>query len=161
MALRFRVSVEPCTVLVVMVPIRLPDESAMPPPDDPSCAAADPPSESTSIEFVAKVNISFTEPKTTVGKSADCICSEIRNCAPYEAITMGVPEAGGNCARVMEGKEEGSNAVVCPEFVEWIALLVTATRAKSYSPVPIGVACERVFGFACIHEGEIYINAPL
>ena len=68
-----RVSVVPFVVLVVIVPTSEPEESVTPPPEDPSCAATEPPRASTSIEVDAKVKTFLTEPKTMVGKRDDCI----------------------------------------------------------------------------------------
>ena len=79
MALSARVSVAPVTVLVVMVPTSSPLASETPPPEDPSCAAAEPPSARTSIVFILKVKMSFTDQKTTVGKSEDRIWLVSRN----------------------------------------------------------------------------------
>src|ERR1035437_4800388 len=147
MASSDRVSVAPSIVLVVIVPVSEPDISTTPPPEEPSCAAAEPPRASTSTVFSAKVNTSFTEPMTTVGKSANCICLDPRNCAPYVAITTGVSGRDGFVASGRKGNEDGSSTEV--------ALLVIARKAKSYSPVPFGDVRVSTFAFAVTHAGEI------
>src|SRR3989338_5227074 len=103
MASSLRVSVVPCVVLVVMVPTSSLLPSATPHPEEPSCAAAGAPGGGTSIVLVTNVNTSFTEPKTTVGKREDCIWLDSRNCAPYEAMTTGVPMFEGEVAIGMNG----------------------------------------------------------
>lgn len=147
MASSERVSVEPSIVLVVIVPMSVPEVSLTPPPEEPSCAAAEPPSASTSLVFVAKVNTSFTEPNTIVGKSEDCTCADSRNCAPYEAMTTGVFGSGGFVASAMKGNDTGRAFLV--------TLLETAISAKSYSPVPLGFVWVSTVGFALSHADGI------
>ena len=151
MAFKEREDVGPSTVLVVMVPTRSPEESATPPPEEPSCAAAEPPSAMRSMVLVLNVKTPLTEPKTTVGKRADSTWAELRNCAPYEAITTGVPGVGGVWAIGMDGNDAGSGVSV--------VLLVTARNAKSYSPVPFGAVSVRTPTFARIHSGEMKMSA--
>src|SRR3989344_1260187 len=145
MASRLRVSVVPLVVLVVMVPTSEPEESATPQPEDPSCAAAEPPRASTSIVFCTNVYTFFTEPKTMVGKRDDCIWLESISCAPYEAMTTGVPVFEGEVASGINGKDCGSSSLV--------VLLEIARKAKSYSPVPLGFTFVRISAFALIHSG--------
>lgn len=145
-------SVVPVIVLVVMVPTRFLKTSATPPPEEPSCAAAEPPSARTSIVFVPKVRTSFTEPNTIVGKSPFVIWLASRNCEPYEAITTGV-SLGGVVESVIYGNMEGSLLSV--------ADFVIARKAKSYSPVPLGVVFVKTVGFALSHAGEMYASAAL
>jgi len=62
-------------------------------------------------------------------------------------MTTGVPMFGGVVASGTEGKVVGSAA--------FVILFVTARRAKSYSPVPLGALCVSVVGFAWSHGGDI------
>ncbi len=78
-------------VLVVIVPIRLPYASTIPPPEDPSWAAAVPPSDIRSIVLVTKVKTSCIDAYTIVGYKDVCISLTDRNCAAYDPITTGVP----------------------------------------------------------------------
>ena len=55
-------------------------------------------------------------------------------------MTTGVPIGGGAVASGMNGNEDGSATEV--------ALFVIARNAKSYSPVPLGFVCVRMFAFA-------------
>src|SRR3990167_4692551 len=145
MASSLRVSVVPLVVLVVMVCSSDLLPSATPPPEEPSCAAAEPPSARTSIEVDAKGKTFFTEPKTMVGKRDDCIWLESISCAPYEAMTTGVPVFEGEVASGINGKDCGSSSLV--------VLLEIARKAKSYSPVPLVFTFVRISAFALIHSG--------
>src|SRR3989339_1306076 len=147
MAMRERVLIAPETVLVVTKPTSSPLSSTTPPPEEPSCAMAEPPSESTSTVLVSKVKMSFTEPNTIVGKRVDTIWSGSRNCAPYEAITTGISLVGGTFASCTKGNEAESGLAV--------TLSDTARNAKSYSPVPFGNVSIKTLGFFLSHVGEI------
>src|SRR3989344_4193145 len=68
-------------------------------------------------------------------------------------MTTGVPVFEGEVARGIDEKDDGSSSLV--------TLLEIARRAKSYSPVPLGLDSVRIFVFALTHADGMYIRDAL